>query len=238
MPNKTVVYWSPVFFDESVDWNMMYYDLISLYDYHKDGMNKNIVPKGNSFFFCPAYKNIAKNTFLALNPIHSHFIFEEGVAKVKSKNHIVIDVDHSPSIVDNPLVRYGLQYIFFSESDINLTMTDPYFNRVDHNSQCSLVPGRINISKWFRVLNLEYNLWSGVKELEFRKDEPLAYFNFDSDNVELVRFKMSKDLMKLSESCSTSTTWETQVPIIERYSRFIRTRTNKLVLNEIKKNLI
>lgn len=238
MANKKIVYWSPVFFDDSVDWNMMYYDLVSLYDYHKEQMNTKIEPKGNSFFFCPAFKNIAKNTFVASNPIHSHFIFEDGVAKVKTKNHILIDSDHSPSIVDNPLIRYGLQYIFFSESDINLTVSDPYFNHIPHRSHCSLVPGRINISKWFRVINLEYNMWPGIKELEFKKNEPLAYFGFDDDNIELVRFKMSDELMKLSESCSTATTWETQVPLLERYSRFIRTRTNKLVINEIKKNII
>jgi hypothetical protein len=238
MSNKKIVYWSPVFFDSDVDWNMMYYDLVSLYDYHKEDMNRDVTPKGNSFFFCPAFKNIAKNTFIALNPIHSHFIFEDGVAKVKTKNHILIDIDHSPSIINNSLIRYGLQYIFFSESDINLTVTDPYFNRTSHAAQCKLVPGRININKWFRVINLEYNLWADVNELEFEKEEPLAYFSFDSDNVELVRFKMSNELMKLSESCSTSTTWETQVPIIERYNRFVKTRTNNLVLNEIKKNLI
>jgi len=238
MLSKKIVYWSPVFYDKTVDWNMMYYDLISIYDYHKGLMNKDVTPKGNSFFFCPAFKHIAKNTFVCLNPIHSHFIFEDGVAKVKTKNHITIDIDHSPSIIDNQLIRYGLQYIFFSEDDIELTVTDPYFNNIPHRTKCSLVPGRININKWFRVLNLEYNLWPGNYEIAFQKDEPLAYFSFNHDNIELVRFRMNDELMKLSESCSTATTWETQIPLIDRYKRFINTRTNKIVLNEIKKSIV
>ena len=102
------------------------------------------------------------------------------------------------------------------------------------------MPGQLNIQKWFRNLNLEFQLWPGKNEMEFQKDEVLAYINFECDENEVVlkRFQMTDKLHKLMATCSSSVSWESFVPIQERYQRFMRTRTNVLVVEEIKKNLV
>jgi hypothetical protein len=238
MKNKSTVYWAPVFFDEKTDWNMFYYDLESLHDYYKDDISKE--SKTNNFFYCPAFKNVAKNTFLIKNPIDSHYVFEDGVAKVKSKNFTDIRAEHAPSLKDNQLVRYGLQYIFFSEDPIIAKLTSPFFNQSPHMQYGSLVPGQIRIDKWFRVLNLEINLWQNSTELKIDKEEILAYISFESNEVDiqLKRFTMNDQLMKYAASCGSSSQWESFVPLAERYKRFVATRTNKMILSEIKKNLV
>lgn len=238
MSDKVIVYWAPVFFEKERDWNMFYYDLESLYDYHRKDIGKD--SKTNNFFYCPAFKNLAKNTFLIKNPIHSHFIFEDGVAKVKSKNYIEIDIQHDPSLKDNQLICYGLQYILFSESPVIAKLTSPFFNQSKYMKYGSLVPGQLRIDKWFRILNLEINLWSDSTELEIEKEEVMAYISFEcgEEEIELKRFAMNDQLHKYASSCGSSTQWETFVPLAERYKRFLATRTNKLILSEIKKNLV
>lgn len=238
MSQKKTVYWAPIFFDREKDWNILYYDLESLYDFHRLTISKE--SGKNNFFYCPAFKNLAQNTFLIKNPIHTHFLFEDGVAKVKSKNYISVEKQHDPSIKDTTLIGYGLQLIFFSEDDIIAKLTSPFFNQSPHLQNCSIVPGQLNIQKWFRNLNLEFMLWSGKTEIEFQKDEILAYINFECGESEicLKRFQMNDKLHKLMNTCGSSSTWESFVPIYERYQRFIKTRTNVLVLDEIKKNLV
>jgi len=238
MAKKKTVYWAPVFFDDKKDWNIFYYDLESLYDNHRQNIDKD--SETNNFFYCPAFKNLARNTFLIKNPIHTHFIFEDGVAKVKSKNHVLIEKQHQPSLKGSDLICYGMQFVFFSEDDIIAKLTSPFFNQAPYMQNCSLVPGQLNIKKWFRNLNLEFNLWPGKNEIEFQQDEVLAYVNFECGDSEIVlqRFQMNEQLHKLMGTCAKATTWEAFVPIQERYQRFMKTKTNVLVLNEIKKNLV
>lgn len=236
--SKIKVYWAPVFFDKEKDWNMFYTDLDSLYDFHRKNISKE--SSTNNLFYCPAFKNLAQNTFLIKNPIHSHFIFEDGTAKVKSRNYIDIDVAHDPSIQGSKLITYGLQFIFFSESPLILKLTSPFFNQTQYTRYGALVPGQLRIDSWFRTLNLEINLWSGVNELEFLKDEILAYISFESQEqeIELIRFEMNDKLHRYASSCGTATQWESFVPLYDRYKRFMQSRTNKLVANEIKKNIV
>ena len=133
-----------------------------------------------------------------------------------------------------------MQFVFFSEDDIIAKLTSPFFNQAPYMQNCSLVPGQLNIKKWFRNLNLEFNLWPGKNEIEFQQDEVLAYVNFECGDSEIVlqRFQMNEQLHKLMGTCAKATTWEAFVPIQERYQRFMKTKTNVLVLNEIKKNLV
>lgn len=238
MTSKTIVYWAPVFFEKERDWNMFYYDLESLYDYHRKDIDKN--SKKNNFFYCPAFRNLAKNTFLIKNPIHSHFVFEDGVAKVKSKNYMEINIEHDPSINENKLVCYGLQYIFFSETPVTVKLTSPFFNNSKYMKYGSIVPGQLEIDKWFRILNIEINLWSDSTELEIHQEEVLAYVSFEPSNIdiELKRFEMNEKLHKYAASCGSATQWESFVPLIDRYKRLLATRTDQLILKEIKKNLV
>ena len=103
----------------------------------------------------------------------------------------------------------------------------------------NVVPGKLNISKWFRPVNVEVQLHEGLKEIEFVEGEHLAYINFLTNRrVKLKRFELDRDLYRISLGCSTSVNWETRVPLLKKYSRFVNSGTNKIVLQHIKKNLV
>ena len=136
-------------------------------------------------------------------------------------------------------VEYGLTYVFFTEEDVKLTLTGPYFTNSSHTKHGAVIPGQMKINSWFRELKLEYTLWAGNNELSFEKDEVLAYVNFDcEEKVKLVRFEMNDKLKSYTQSCGSASSWESFVPLADRYKRFKQTHMNKMVLNEIKKNLI
>ena len=61
-----------------------------------------------------------------------------------------------------------LSYIFFSEEDIEMTMTSPFFSDAPHLQYGSIVPGSFNISKWFRNVNLEFNIWTAIRSRRAR----------------------------------------------------------------------
>jgi hypothetical protein len=233
---SSIIYWSPAFVS-NVDWNMLYYDPQSLFEQVR--LLKVDSDNNQNFIYCPAFGNFAKNTFLLKNPITSQFdISEHTELRAKSKN-FVSSYTREPTLDGCTLFKYGLTWVFFSEEDIEMTMTSPYFENVPHLKYGNLVPGRLNISKWFRNINLEYNLHKGVKEFCVEKDETLAYLSFNADRpVKLVRFDMTEKLHKILHSTGNSSDWESWIPLVSRYKRFIETKTNKIVLKEIKNNLV
>jgi hypothetical protein len=134
---------------------------------------------------------------------------------------------------------YGLKWIFFSEEDIEMTLTSPYFSQSPHLHYGAVVPGQLKINSWFRAVNLEFNLWPNVSEFKVEEDEILAYFNFNTNkNIKLVRFEMNEKLHHYSNAGIQSTVWESWVPLKKRYDRFKKSRMNELVLAEIKRNIV
>ena len=81
------------------------------------------------------------------------------------------------NIKNSFLFTITLPYIFFSEEDIEMTMTSPFFSNSKHLQYASIVPGTFNISQWFRSVNFEFNIWSG-SEFKIDEGEDMIYFNF------------------------------------------------------------
>ena len=65
--NEINIYWTPHSFpySEVGDWNMLYEDPITLMDYWKGHLIKE--EDEPSFISCPAFKNLAKNTYVFNN---------------------------------------------------------------------------------------------------------------------------------------------------------------------------
>jgi hypothetical protein len=241
MSKENIVYWAPAFNDTHVDWNMLYSNPTSLYDYLRPNLDST-TNKQNNFFYCPAFKDFTKNTFVLENPIETHFVYrDDKTILAKSKNYISTDIIHSPSLTNNLVVTYGLQWVFFSEQDIDISVTSPYFTPSNYSKYAALIPGKYKINNWFRTVNIELNLWENNKELHVLKDEPIAYVNFHTNNndpVILKRFDMTPKLHTYTASCGRANSWESWIPLVDRYKRFKQSRTNELVLKEIKNNLI
>jgi hypothetical protein len=236
---SSIVYWSPAFKRrDGMDWNMLYSDPESVFEKNRPLMTN--ISKGANFFYCPAFSNLSRNTFVLKNPISSHYeFFEDGTVKGKEPNHINAWCSRPPSIEGRKMMEYGLSWIFFSEDDIEVTLTSPYFENAPHLNYASLVPGKLNISKWFRNINLEYCLYHGINKFGLERDETLGYVSFNSINpVKLVRFEMSEKLQQYANSGNNSTTWDPWITLLDRYRRFKETHMNKLILKEIKKNLV
>ena len=76
-------------------------------------------------------------------------------------------------------------------------------------------------------------------QLVHKKNEHIFYVHFDIENdIEFAQFTMSDEIRQISDTCSSATSWEKNVPIHCRYERFHKSNLNKIVLREIKKNIV
>jgi hypothetical protein len=235
MTKTKTIYWA---IDDSADskvsWNMLYEDPENLYDLLKNNQNKK---ENNNFFRCPSFINFAKNVFVLKNPLNSSFKISNGQVFPTSETYINSKISHNPSINNNTLFIYGLHLYFFSENKIDMSISSPFFQKADHLQYGAIVPGKINIGSWFRRVNLEFNLWDNIDEIKIKEGEPIAYFQFQTEQkVILKRFVMNDLLYKIAESTGSSSIWEPRVSLQKRYQRFINSKTDLLVLKEIEKN--
>lgn len=240
MKDTVIVYWASedgINQKQDADWSILFEEPISL----METLLKNTKEGGHTKFFqCPSVKNFISNIFVFNNPIRSSYGIDGlGNISIKSKNHISYSVNHQPTLKNSFLFSYDLSFYFFSEEDIDINFTSPFFSKANHLQQGALVPGSMNIGSWFRPLNLEFNLWEDTYEFTIEEGEPIVYFNFNSEKqVILKRFKMNETLNKIAKTCSTASQWETGVPLLKRYKRFKNSKINNVVLKEIKENLI
>ena len=99
------------------------------------------------------------------------------------------------------------------------------------------VPGRFNIGSWFRPYPLEMQFWNNSGEVIFEEHEPLFYVEFETDRpIKLQRFVFTDELQALQTHCIKY--YSQEYSLLRRYAQFKKSGMNKLVLHEIKKNLV
>ena len=240
-----IVYWAPWFPpDEIHHWNILFSEPKKLLNTVLKEVSTRNDNRLKGMIRCPAFSNIGKNTYYVENPIKTEFnlIPQEMNEKIRrpfkieyiSENFYNCNFSNGGNTIS-----YGLPYIFFCEDDLELMLTGPHFSKTSYTDYGNIVPGRFNISRWFRPINLEVLLNKDNYHFKMEENEHMAYFTFLTDNkVELKRFDLNDSLRKISETCANVSDWWSNIPLIKRYDRFLKSKTNRLVMKEIKKQLV
>jgi hypothetical protein len=234
------IYWAPLF--NELDWNMMYPEPINLFNdmnqYRTKGTNKF-----GSFYMCPAVSDRMKRTFVFKNSLETEIDYDftdlsnpivQTVKGIKATTH------KPSSMVDKGYIESALSYIFFAEESVLALMNVPTVHRPKYFNQGMLLSGSFDISRWFRPMSAEFQMWEQKGKLILEEDEPLFYLELITDKkINLQRFNMTEKLYRLSYECVRhSKTFGAFKPIQERYRKFEEAKMNEIVLTEIKKNLI
>lgn len=229
------VYWAPWYApQEHHHWNILFDDPKKLLTKVIDDVAGLNDPRFDHMIKCPSFSNLAKNTFYVENPVRSEFKIENGKLIPIGDSHCVSNLSQ-----DANSIQYGLSYIFFCEDDLEMMLTGPYFSETNYTQYGKIICGRFNISKWFRSANLEMYLLKDKDYFVMEENEPMAYFQFLTDEkVVLQRFELNETLRKLSLTCGRVSEWWPKVPLIKRYNKFVSSKTHRLVLREIKKQLV
>lgn len=234
MANTKTVYWAPGLstMEGQQHWNLLFIDPQRLLNKFVEDTRNSYCDRVRNVKRCPSFVNLAKNTFFIENPITNDFTIANGQINYK-EGSMFVDGQGRDTMV------YGMSYLFFSEDDLEILMTPPYLSKTNYDKYAKLIPGRFNISKWFRPINLEMMFVGDGRHFRVEEHEHLAYFSFlTDDKVVLKRFDLNENLRKLANTCATVSGWWSDVPLIKRYDRFLKTKTNKVVMAEIKKQLV
>lgn len=240
------VYWAPRSLHEEKDfgeWNMLYEDPTNLYLDIVDRKTKE--SKNKSYLSCPAVTDRFKNTYVFRNNTKTEYTYDwSDIENPKLFNTldtgVFISSPRPSTINDGPTLLYSQYYYLFSDEPLKAFFNPPMFHEPKHTKNGTVIPGAFDIGQWYRPFGCEMQMWSKTGSFVIEENEPLFYLEFDTDReVILKRYKLTPELVAYSASCVASpNSFGSNLPLIKRYERFTKTRTNTLVLNEIKKNLI
>lgn len=192
----------------------------------------------NRYHMCSAFHELAENTFIVKAPFSARVDLEEDGSVIDSYFSGWF-IPRLSSLEDSLAIDFDMPYLFFAEESVNMKITPPYMTRTVQQDYGFPTAVKFNIAKWFRPLFLPYQLWSGVKALEIKENDPLVYINFETDRpIILKQFIMTDKILQLADACMSDKNTYPQQQLKQLYSRFKNSRTNEIVLNEIKNNLL
>jgi hypothetical protein len=247
--SETVIYWAPIYQARDVyDLNHLYPEPKSLYE---ELIAKKAPLKDNSsdFLRCPATSDLLKTTFVVRAPVSSNVSlnFEtrrskdvDDTAAYEHAYKIKFDFIHQPTLLNHNLVDYKHQILFFAEDESMPTMlTPPYFDRVTSYEHGVIVPGQFDIAKWFRPMNMEFQLWPGVTTLNVPAGEALCYVHFRTNKkIVLKRFVVNREIEKVMVSIAKISPFKRFARLSERYRTFQQSKSKQRVLKLIQNQLI
>ena len=245
---ETIIYWAPGYQSrDTYDLNHLYPTPKSLYEEmiaKKAPLKENL----NDFLRCPATSDLFKTTFVVRAPVDTNVSLNFQTRRSKEINSnaaddnrykIKMDFIHQPTLLDHNLIDYNHPILFFSEEDSMIaTLTPPYFEYVTSYQHGIIVPGRFDIGKWFRPVNMEFQLWPGVNTLNVPAGEALCYINFLTDKkIILKRFNTNRDIDKLIASIAKVSPYKRFTRLSQRYKAFEQSQSKQRILKLIEKQL-
>ena len=198
--------------------------------------------KNMSYIKCPAFTDEIKNTFMLKAP------FSFRVYKVNNGLEFEgLDLDvYTKILADNPI--YGkmwhitLGFVFFSDSPLEMSQQHPFLHNKNSVSKWgNVLQGKYDIGKWFRSLNLAMIPHPNTTELSFSQGDILSYIKFHTDEkINFRQFEFTEKNAMYMQACLNhkKTKFHGIYPLSEVYSAFERNKFRKLILEEIKNNLI
>jgi hypothetical protein len=200
--------------------------------------NKYPNSKTETFFSCPAVKDMAENIYTVNNPINSLFEYNNKLIKSKLEEdvqYINLSSDAHPNLIGfGPILVYQSFYIFFAKEPLNARFTNPYFSKT--NGDYSLIPGEFDIGQWFRPYPTQYQMWKESGTFKIEKDDPLFYVEFMTNKkINFIKFEMTDELHKYSNKAIEAKTKFPFSRLIDHYIRFNQDNTKDLILKAIDK---
>lgn len=191
---------------------------------------------------CPAVKDYTKNTFSLKSIYDYEFEINKNLNDITSTLYDQTFFNDHVQIrsIQNKLFSFSQKIVFFTEEK-SLIMSSgifPYFEDNDVTKRCILIPGKLDIGKWFRVLDYSFFLKNDINIFKINENDIYQYIKFDTDErIEFKQFKSTDLINKYLLDITSAKNY--RKPKIRELSELYQTmKHKKYIVEEIKNNLL
>lgn len=199
---------------------------------------------------CPAIKDRLSNVFVMKSAVDDTFDFnpEETAAVAYGPDQHLYEVDSKFKVVKSRTsnlknyfpATYMLSWLFFASEPVMAKFTAPYYPSFSPIKGALLATGEYDIGRWFRPVALDYHIPQGETHFELHNNDPVMFVEFMTDKkIVFKRFQPDDILQSLAvEFANTPTSVGQNIPLETRYELAEDSEMIKIVLSNIKKNLV
>ena len=188
--------------------------------------------KDVSYFKCPSFIDYYKNCYLIRSPIDLKLTLTKN-----ADNTINISNDQYPINVLSDMVycrfnenktfammTLNINYIFFSEESLLIEQLPPIMHSSELQNNIRIICGTYDIGKWFRAIEMAFEIEDESKIIDIKRGDPLYYVRFNTlDKVVLVEKEYTEDIHHLKTMCISVKTFIKNNTLKENYSLFAKT---------------
>jgi hypothetical protein len=239
MSEEIIVYWAPASFP-----NLQ--GRFALFNLNPQPIINDFVKRKNknskaeeSYQSCTAFREEFKNTYYINYPVSTKININDFGIIDKSCEDSPWYIDRPSSFENSYALDLDIGLLFFSEHPLKIKFSPPFMHKNKSSNFGFIMSAAYDISSWFRAYMFTHQLWPGVNSFETVEGEPALYVSFDTDKkIIFKQFVVTDKLFEYSIACVNYKNIKPFVPFSELYYKFKNGNMHKMVLNEIKKNLV
>jgi hypothetical protein len=205
--------------------------------YKGDKFNKD--DPGLDMVHCPSFNSHLKNVF-ALRSMYSYeYLLENGSVLSQEYDQDFFDRHVVVKSYDKRLLTFDQSLIFFTDEDsLEVTLCEyPFFEENEVTRRCLIIPGKMDIGKWYRNTNMMFYLKKEFNSFKIKENDIYSYLRFHTEeDINFIEYRYTDTLNKyLFDGINSRLNKKTTYSMKKYYSMF---KTKKLILEEIKKNIL
>ena len=207
-----------------------------------DKRNKSLVTKTpiDNFEDCPAVVNALKNYYSIPSIVDYEVEFTSTGVQAKEHNQEFFNTAFVLRNREEQMFSLKLPYIFFCEESLEVSQVQPFMERNYVNDNCMVIPGKFDISKWFRGFEFTCYLKSSANNVfKVKEKDSLFYLQFHTnEKINFKHFHMSRTLLDYFSLGIDAKEYKPKYKNLDYFYNLFKNYNMKgKILKEIKNNL-
>jgi hypothetical protein len=206
--------------------------------YEKYNFKKEQQPPLSQIQYCPSFNGNLKNLFTLKSLYDYNFKIEDSNVVTGMYDQEFFNEHVLLRSQDKKFFSFVNRYIFFTdEPSLEVTFYEyPYLEDNNITQRCTIPSGKFDIGKWFRNTEFAFFLKDGFNEFKIEKDEIYSYVRFHT--LKKINFKQFRYNNTFKNFVQDGIGLNRTKPLQRLESYYKNFRNKKLILQEIKNNLI
>jgi len=195
----------------------------------------------NRITSCPAFRDSCKNTYSLHIPIEYELTYANNdISTTMWDREFFLDVVTVRDFKYPNWTSMQFKYIFVSEGDLEIEVLPCFLTSNSFTDNADIIPGRMNIGKWFRPVECAFVVKSGSRTITFNQGDAYSFVRFLTDEkIRLRRFFMTPELNHITSSNIRAREHKRRLnPLTYFYDLYKRSHMHSKVLKEMKNNLM
>ena len=189
---------------------------------------------------CPSFQDHMKNIY-GLKSLYDYtFTVDNNDVKSDDYNQVFFDAHVETRSIKNKCFSFKQKYIFITEEkSLNMSVgIAPFFEDNEILKRCSIIPGTLDIGKWFRMIDFAFFLKKDFDTFVIKEEDIFQYIQFHTDKkIVFKQFFINDNIDRqiLSVDHARSNRNKKFRSLDNYYGMF---KNKKNIIKEIKNNII